>query len=177
MTIYLYKKTHRKTKLQYLGKTINSDPHAYPGSGTYWKQHLKQHGYDYDTEILLETSSMEELEKVGLYYSDLWNIVKSKSWANLIPETGGLTMTPEVRKKISKTMKGRAAWNKGLKQVHKKHKQNAGVHHLKGRPSPLKGRVRPREDCPHCGKNIDVVNIKRYHGEKCINKPKETVDP
>ena len=26
-------------------------------------------------------------------------------------------------------------------------------------------------------KNIDVVNIKRYHGEKCINKPKVTVDP
>ena len=122
MNIYLYKKTHRKTRLQYLGVTTQSDPHAYPGSGVRWKKHLEKHGYDYDTEILLETSSKEELKEVGLYYSNLWNIVESKSWANLIPEAGEIVMTEQTAKKISKTMKGRPAHNKGLKQKHKKHK-------------------------------------------------------
>jgi len=37
--IYLYKKTHNETGLQYLGKTIR-DPHKYPGSGLYWKRQL-----------------------------------------------------------------------------------------------------------------------------------------
>ena len=55
MCIYLYVKTHRKTGLKYLGKTTKKDPHAYHGSGADWKIHLKEHGYDYDTEIIRET--------------------------------------------------------------------------------------------------------------------------
>jgi len=122
MNIYLYKKTHRKTGLQYLGVTSQSDPYAYTGSGVRWKNHLNEHGYDCDTEILLETSSKEELKEVGLYYSNLWNIVESDSWANLIPEAGEIVMTEQTAKKISKTMKGRPAHNKGLNQTHKVHK-------------------------------------------------------
>jgi hypothetical protein len=33
MTIYLYKKTHNITGLKYLGKTAQSNPYKYPGSG------------------------------------------------------------------------------------------------------------------------------------------------
>jgi hypothetical protein len=173
MNIYLYKKTHRKTRLQYLGITTRSDPHVYSGSGVYWTRHLKEHGYDFDTEILLETSSKEELKEVGLYYSNLWNIVESDSWANLMPEAGEVYMNPITAAKISKTKKGRPAHNKGMKQLHKpraketkprkQYTTQAGV----PRPSPLKGTTRPRQDCPHCSKNIDNVNYKRYHGDNC----------
>jgi len=166
MNIYLYKKTHRKTGLQYLGITRQEDPHAYPGSGLYWTRHLKENGYDYDTEILLETSSKEELKEVGLYYSNLWNIVESDSWANLMPEAGEIYMNPITAEKISKTKKGRPAHNKGLKQKHKKHKPREQAFY-KGSNGKLKGRKRPRIDCPHCGKNIDNVNFKRYHGDEC----------
>lgn len=86
--MYLYVKTHNKTGLKYLGKTINKDPHKYPGSGTVWRRHLDKHGYDYTTEILLETDSKEELIEKGIYYSNLWNVVESKEWANLKPESG-----------------------------------------------------------------------------------------
>jgi len=94
MTIYLYKKTHNKTGLQYLGKTESTDPHQYRGSGTIWLRHIKKHGYDVTTEILKECRTNEELNHWGLYYSTLWNIVEDKdlsgrkTWANLKPEEG-----------------------------------------------------------------------------------------
>ena len=88
MCIYLYVKTHRKTGLKYLGKTENKDPHKYQGSGIRWTRHIKKHGYDVDTEILRECIDYDELKYWGMYYSQLWNIVKSKEWANLKPENG-----------------------------------------------------------------------------------------
>lgn len=94
MTIYLYKKTHNQTGLQYLGKTVSANPDRYSGSGTYWSDHINKHGYDVTTEILKECQTNEELRYWGLYYSELWNIVDArdengnKTWANLRPETG-----------------------------------------------------------------------------------------
>lgn len=88
MPIYLYVKTHNQTGLKYLGKTTDSDPHAYPGSGLYWTDHLRTHGKDYSTEILLETDDPDQIRTVGQYYSTLWNVVESDAWANLQPEEG-----------------------------------------------------------------------------------------
>ena len=117
MTIYLYVKTHNKTGLKYLGKTKSKNPHRYQGSGVYWKNHLKVHGNDYITEILKECDSNEEIEKWGIYYSDLWNIVKSNEWANLKPETGdggtGPTWTEQQKINMSIRNKGQKSLNKG----------------------------------------------------------------
>ena len=88
MTHKLMVKTHNKTGLKYLCKTDRDDPHEYKGSGTYWKRHLAEHGDDITTEIIFETADMEEFKVKGLYYSNLWNIVTSKEWANLTPEQG-----------------------------------------------------------------------------------------
>lgn len=112
MTIYrLYVKTHNQTGLKYLGQTIKENPHEYPGSGTRWINHLKKHGYDYTTEILLETNSKEELSEKGLFYSELWDVVNNTNWANLKPETGPgggvISMSLESREKISKVHKGK----------------------------------------------------------------------
>jgi hypothetical protein len=116
MTIYLYVKTHNKTGLKYLGKTRATDPHKYPGSGTYWRLHLKKHGYDYTTEIIKECQTEDEFKQWGLYYTNLWNIVESNKWANLKEETGhGGRQSEEVRKRISEAGKGRIPWNKGKK--------------------------------------------------------------
>lgn len=91
---YLYVKTHNKTGLKYLGQT-KQDPFKYRGSGKRWLNHIKKHGYDVDTEILLETSNKEELKETGIYYSDLWNIVYSDKWANIVTEraNGGDTIS------------------------------------------------------------------------------------
>jgi hypothetical protein len=98
MTIYLYKKTHKVTGLQYLGKTIKN-PYKYKGSGDIWKNHIKEHGYYVITEIIKECQSKEELNYWGRYYSELWDVVANPSWANKIPETGGgIGVSSEVAK-------------------------------------------------------------------------------
>ena len=87
MCTYLYVKTHNKTGLKYLGKTIQN-PYKYKGSGIYWRRHLSQHGNDVTTKILKECQTNDEIKYWGQYYSDLWNVVNDNTWANLKPETG-----------------------------------------------------------------------------------------
>ena len=99
MIIYLYVKTHKKTGLKYLGKT-SKDPHTYLGSGIDWKVHLKEHGTEHATEIIKECNSNQELSKWGRYYSNLWNVANSDTWANRIPETGGGGNHTEDRKEL-----------------------------------------------------------------------------
>jgi hypothetical protein len=84
--MYLYVKTHA-TGLKYLGKTIR-DPYKYKGSGTHWLRHLRKYGEEHTTEILLETDDKELLKEKALYYSNLYNVVESKEWANIVPEQG-----------------------------------------------------------------------------------------
>ena len=124
MPIYLYVKTHNITGLKYLGKTTAKDPHKYSGSGLYWKRHLREHGKNYITDILLMTDSKKEIKEQGIYYSTLWDIVNSrdaygnKLWANLKPEEGdgGETNCPY-----------RPAWNKGIKYIDYYSPENAAT--------------------------------------------------
>lgn len=126
MITYLYKKTHNITGLKYLGKTIAKDPHRYEGSGKHWQYHIKKHGYDVTTEILRECSSLEELVEWGLYYSNLWNVVESKEWANLRLEDGGYGPVPvEIKKKISEALSGRSLSNETRQKMSKSKKGKA----------------------------------------------------
>lgn len=85
--IYLYIKTHNVTGLKYLGKTIQ-DPYTYKGSGKRWLNHLKKHGNDVTTEIVGQFTTIEELKQASIPLSETLNIVDSKQWANLRPESG-----------------------------------------------------------------------------------------
>jgi len=118
MTIYtLYLKEHAVTGLKYLGYTKN-DITKYNGSGKYWLRHLKSHGHEHTTKILLQTPDKEELKQMGRYYSSLWDVVNAKDemgnkiWANLRIEEGdggaGYTFSEEDRKKVSD--KSKIAW-------------------------------------------------------------------
>jgi hypothetical protein len=84
-------KTHNKTGLKYLCKTSTDDPNKpfkYFGSGKHWKRHLKKHGYLITTQILCICETREELIEKGIFYSRLYNVVKSKKYANMIEERG-----------------------------------------------------------------------------------------
>lgn len=118
--IYLYVKIHNVTGLKYLGKTTNKNPHKYPGSGKHWLRHIKKHGYDVTTQILIKTTCEDVLKLFGTHYSKLWNVVNSKEWANLKPENGdgggcfgefngayGKPKSKEHREKLSKANKGK----------------------------------------------------------------------
>jgi hypothetical protein len=84
---YLYLKKHNTTGLKYLGYTKN-DPLKYKGSGLYWKRHINQYGYNVTTEILFKSENINEISKMGKYYSNLWDIVNNKEFANLCEEDG-----------------------------------------------------------------------------------------
>lgn len=120
MIIYtLYKKTHNKTGLQYLGYTKQEDPHKYLGSGIVWNWHIEKHGYDVTTEILFQTEDRTQIKTMGQYYSRLWNIIEEvdkhgkRTWANLKEEDGqGGSMPGKLN-----GMYGKTFWNNGIIQV------------------------------------------------------------
>jgi hypothetical protein len=71
-----------------LGKTSSKNPHKYKGSGTYWNLHIRKHGYDVETKILLATNSKYDIKITGLFFSKIFNVVESKEFANLKEESG-----------------------------------------------------------------------------------------
>jgi hypothetical protein len=152
--IYLYKKTHKITGLQYLGKTSQNDPYVYPGSGTRWRAHLNKHGYNFDTEILFESEDPSEISKMGIYYSNLWNVVEDKNWANLKPESGNggtFSHTPESKKKISDAVRGKPKTFKGktYEEIHQNNEiaQDRREKHSKFmlENNPFKGKIHSEE--------------------------------
>jgi len=128
---YLYVKIHNVTGLRYFGKTTH-DPLQYRGSGIYWKQHIKEHGYDVTTMIIGYYLSKDECVSVATQFSKDNNIVDAvdqfnkKIWANLIIENGldgGATLrqykphTEESKRKMSEARKGKIPWNIGKRGV------------------------------------------------------------
>lgn len=81
-------KTHLKTGLKYLCMTCRDDWEKYTGSGVYWLNHLRKHGFDISTDLLLETDDYTEFVAVCLETSNELNVVLSEEYANLVPEAG-----------------------------------------------------------------------------------------
>jgi hypothetical protein len=86
--IFLYIKQHTKTGLMYFGKTYK-DPEKYLGSGTYWLNHINQHGKEYVINLwyclFTDENSLTEFAKS---FSEENDIVNSDLWANLAIENG-----------------------------------------------------------------------------------------
>lgn len=75
-------KIHNETGLKYLGCTIKKDPYKYKGSGKYWLKHLREHGNNFTTTVLLATENFEDARGTAKFFSKIFNIVKSSEWAN-----------------------------------------------------------------------------------------------
>lgn len=177
---YLYKKTHTKTGLKYLGYTKN-DPWKYAGSGVLWTRHLKEHGNHVLTEVLLVCESKEEIKKSGRYYSVLWNVVESKDWANLkLEEADGGDMSgskvwmagrknPRLRKIWSEKSKGNTNvrgykwWYNPDTGERKRTPNSPGAGWLNRCPSTLteKGRekIRMSNSAPKTPEHIEKLSI------------------
>jgi hypothetical protein len=126
--LYLMVKTHQFTGLKYLCKrvtTSDSKAISYKGSGKYWKNHLKVHGKQINTEILAkyELNKINEFSQLCIEYSNKFDIVKSNEWANLIEENGLMgavigennpSKNHEVNLKKSNTLRGKYCGENGL---------------------------------------------------------------
>jgi hypothetical protein len=134
-TTYLYIK-ESPMGLKYLGKT-EQNPETYLGSGTRWLNHIKKHrikSKDIKTTILFETNDKILLKEMGLYYSQFYDVVNSKDWANLKPESGdggGILKSEAERKKISHAMKNKDHSHLQTPEVAQKRNER-----LKGRKMP-----------------------------------------
>jgi hypothetical protein len=84
----LYLKTHNVTGLKYLGYTKRKDVQKYTGSGVYWLRHIKKYGYDVTTNVLGVYETENELKHYGLFYSNKFNVISNKAFANLKEEAG-----------------------------------------------------------------------------------------
>lgn len=112
--VYLYIKTHNITGLQYFGKVTDENIYTYKGSGKYWKRHIKKHGNNVYTTLYAQFKNNDDnIIDVALDFSEENNIVKSKKWANLIPENGldgmpkGTKHTQKTKDKIAKSKIGK----------------------------------------------------------------------
>jgi hypothetical protein len=86
---YLYIKQHSVTGLKYFGKTIKSDPIKYKGSGIRWSKHIKKHGTKFVTTLWFKMyTDIDELISVALTLSEIYDVVASDFWANIVPENG-----------------------------------------------------------------------------------------
>ena len=112
----LYIKTHNTTGLKYFGQTSTTGKEfeQYSGSGTYWLNHIKKHGYNVTTEIYVQFEDDDpELIQMALKFSSENDIVESMEWANLKFEDGrdgGFIcgkFSPEAIRKISESKMGK----------------------------------------------------------------------
>ena len=155
---FLYIKQHKVTGLKYFGKT-HQNPERYKGSGMYWKDHCKKHGYDIETvwyQLFLDADTIKE---VALNFSHQNDIVNSSEWANLVEENGinsgrgrwtqeqrkaarGVLKTEEHKKKISEKLTGEnnPMFGKTVSQDTR----------IKMKESHAKNKT--LIECPHCGK-------------------------
>jgi len=141
MTIYLLKKTHAKTGLMYLCKTVQN-PFKYKGSGKDWLPHLRQYGDDHYTEIIQECQSKEEFKYWGKYYSLLWNIVNAqddfgnKIWANKKIEggDGGSRPNPSPETRAKRSASARATWASKSPEIIAEHSAKIQATRLKWTP-------------------------------------------
>lgn len=138
--ISLYLKTHNVTGLKYLGKT-SADPLKYKGSGRRWMTHIAKHGNDVTTIVLAECETNDEIKKLGLYYSQLWDVVSSPNFANLKEEAGdggSHPHTENTKQRISAAKKGSVSPTKG-KQWSEERRSNAKMRRT-GDGNPMFGK-------------------------------------
>ncbi len=186
-SISLYIKTHNVTGLKYLGQTAKN-PFKYSGSGKYWSKHIKKHGNNVSTEILSRCKTKKELEVCGLFFSKLFDVVESKEWANLRPESGEGWSGPhseDTKKKMRNAVRPPKSKKHRLKisqNVVNSFKQ--GLHPSQNLVNKENTRLRMKEQnslalqlgkhhsqtlykCPHCEKEGKGVGMYRHHFDRC----------
>jgi len=186
---YLMIKKVRQNGFSYLCKCSDKKDHlAYKGSGVFWRKVLSKHPeYIIDTEVLGYYTSKDELRSAGLYYSDLYDVVSNKQWANCIPEIGdgGSTTNGKFGIYNPETLEERfvnheneisVGWVRGRKpkgprspaitaKIVASQKGQTRSEEIKTKMRNAIRRKRKTVACSYCNKQITLQNIKR-HTEK-----------
>ena len=134
---YLYIKQHKITGKLYFGKTTRN-PTKYKGSGKHWKSHINKHGKHIETLWYCLYTDEQTIKESALSFSQLWNIVESSEWLNLIEEDGlhgGDTSKSDNYQKyiplMSEKYKRYKWWNNGIDQIFRPESPNEN--YIRGR--------------------------------------------
>ena len=133
---YLMIKEIEQTGVKYLCKRKQyKDPldHIkYKGSGKLWRRLLRAHPEYTIKTTVLGLYDKEDLVKYGMYYSNLYNIVESTEWANLIPEVGDGGQTHRGTHPYQNIITGNVVYRtkcpKGHVPFHRKQKETRVIH-------------------------------------------------
>lgn len=192
--IYLYVKQHLNTGLKYFGMT-RSNPFKYPGSGKYWKSHIKKHGKDKIKTLEVWSFDDQELcTSFAIKFSKDNNIVESKTWANLQIENGldgttsgskfnrttscfgernnfyGKSHSLETKEKIRNAKLGRKPSIETIEKVRAGNFGKVVSQETKTKITEVLLR-QPILTCPHCGKSGKGFGpMKRHHFDNCKKK-------
>lgn len=181
---YLYVKQHTITGKLYFGKTTRSNPELYVGSGKYWKRHIQQHGKQHVVTLWsCLFSDQHECMDFALAFSELFDIVESNNWLNLVEETGiggnppGYVPSIEARAKMSASRIGKEPANKGVPHSDETRQKMSESSPWKGKSLPAesvakrsqsrRGIPRPKVECPHCGKVGGAGAMQVWHFDNC----------
>jgi len=196
MGYYLMIKTIDQNGVKYLCKCMDNKNHIlYKGSGVFWRKILKSHPtYTVSTTVLGHYNTKEELSEAGLYYSNLYNVVKDKTWANCIPESGdgGSTTNGKIYGHCPVTLQEKlfdnkdlipAEWNVGRKPKGPRPQaisEKLLASHLGKKRSEetrmnMKNALRSKRmtvQCTDCNRQITPQNLNRHmektHGTKIL---------
>lgn len=190
---WLMIKRHALTNLLYFCKTNRQDPDKYKGSGYYWKQHIKKYGKTNVRTVWKELfTKKEDAVEFATAFSELFDIVESPEWANLIPETAldnntGSTRSLAQRKvqsvkikqwiknnpeEVSRIQKAGAAT---LRQLYIDNPSLRMKHSQPGESNPMYGAVRSPDWCKQHSKRMTGTNNPMF-GKTSHNKGKKLSD-
>ena len=167
---YLCIKTHAITGLKYFCKTTKKGYNSYPGSGLYWRRHLKEHGWSFTTELLGFYTNKEESNAIienGLDGGATWYGPRPQEMIDrIVAKNRGKKRSLEVREKCRQnsllgTKRKSGEWNqseeskqkireKRALQVITKESREKAAEKLRGRKRPdvsirLKGKKKSPE--------------------------------
>ncbi len=174
-------KQHNVTGLKYFHKTILLDKiDTYHGSGIYWKRHLKKHGNDWSNIWVSEVfTDKSDLVEFATLVSEMFNIVESDEWANLVIENGisggainnGVILTEEHKAKISKSHIGKHVSDETKNKMSMAHVGKQTEEQRLSRSKATRqhnlSRNLPKVTCNHCNKIGSYVAMHRWHFDNC----------
>jgi len=183
----IYKITHRDSGMCYIGLSVHIFKrwNSHISTKEKYKIHeaFDQFGINAFSFEVVEECDKKELRKREKWWIAHFDCVWPKGY-NLNHGGGGgvIKHSEKTKKKMSESRKGRTLTEEHRRKMSKSKKGEKHPFYGKSHSEETRrkmceaAKIKPKSECPHCGKITDIANIKRWHGDKCKHR-KTTLSP